>query len=63
MYPKSDVAPLSKDILNSIKNKKSEAFSDAPKIKVMGKDTFQINFINQHFMLHCALMIQKLRIA
>lgn len=52
MYPKSDVTPLSKDILNSIKKQKDpDAFSDAPKLKVMGKDTFQINFVSEHFLL------------
>lgn len=52
LYPKSDVTPLSKDILNSInKQKNPEAFTETPKIKVMGKDTFQINFVSEHFFI------------
>ncbi|MDZ4664416.1 MAG: tetratricopeptide repeat protein [Bacteroidota bacterium] len=52
LYPKSDVAPLSKDILNSIKKQKDpDSAVDASKTKVMGKDTFQINFITEHFIL------------
>lgn len=53
MYPKSDVAPLSKDILESIKKQKNPEMygGETPKLKVMGKDTFQINFVSEHFLL------------
>jgi hypothetical protein len=52
LYPKSDVTPLAKDILESIKKQKNpEANTDIQKPKVMGKDTFQINFVSEHFLL------------
>lgn len=52
MYPKSDVTPLSNDILASIKKQKNpDIYSDVPKLKVMGKDTFQINFVTEHFLI------------
>lgn len=52
MHPKSDVTPLANDILTSIKKQKNpEMFGETPKLKVMGKDTFQINFVTEHFML------------
>lgn len=52
MYPKSDVTPLSNDILASIKKQKNpDLYGDVPKIKVMGKDTFQINFVTEHFLI------------
>ncbi len=52
LYPKSDVTPLAKDILESIKKQKNpEASAESLKPKVMGKDTFQINFVTEHFLL------------
>jgi tetratricopeptide (TPR) repeat protein len=52
LYPKSEVTPLANDILASIKRQKNpDMENDVPKTKVMGKDTFQINFVTKHFLV------------
>jgi tetratricopeptide (TPR) repeat protein len=53
LYPKSDVTPLAKDILESIRKQKNPETNttEIQKPKVMGKDTFQINFVTEHFLL------------
>jgi hypothetical protein len=52
LYPKSEVTPLANDILTSIKKQKNpEMFGDAPKEKVLNKDTFQVNLTSEHFII------------
>ncbi|MFO0358307.1 MAG: tetratricopeptide repeat protein [Sphingobacteriaceae bacterium] len=52
LYPKSEITPLATDILTSIKKQKNpEMFGDAPKEKVLNKDTFQINLTSEHFII------------
>jgi len=52
LYPKSDVAPLANNILESIKKQKNEAGAVTPvKTTALGKDTFQLNFDGPHFII------------
>lgn len=52
LYPKADVTPLANDILESIKKQKNQTTAVDPITpKALGKDTFQLNFDKEHFII------------
>lgn len=53
-YPKSDVTPLSEDILLAIKKQKNPELFKPAEVGVTRKDTFSVNFEGEHFIMAIA---------
>lgn len=53
-YPKSEVTPLSEDILMAIKKQRNPEMYKAQEVGVAKKDTFNVDFDNTHFIIAIA---------